>query len=54
MKIAANALGGSLFLMLFTGLAHKRTFHIGAGILFTVLWTGTFITGIFLLRHELP
>ncbi|MSQ93783.1 MAG: hypothetical protein EXR98_04415 [Gemmataceae bacterium] len=43
-----------LFVMLFTGLKHKRNFHIAMGILFTVLWTGTFITGIFLLRHELP
>jgi hypothetical protein len=43
-----------LFVMLFTGLKHKRNFHIATGILFSVLWTGTFITGIFLLRHELP
>jgi hypothetical protein len=43
-----------LFFMLFTGLRHKRTFHIAAGILFSLLWTGTFITGIFCLPHELP
>ncbi len=43
-----------LFVMLFTGLKHKRKFHIASGILFSVLWTGTFITGIFFLRHELP
>ena len=43
-----------LFVMLFTGLKHKRNFHIAAGILFAVLWTGTFITGIFFLPHELP
>jgi hypothetical protein len=43
-----------LFVMLFSGLKHSRRFHIGAGILFGVLWAGTFITGIFLLRHELP
>ncbi len=43
---------GLLFVMLFTGLKHKRTFHIAAGILFGVLWTGTFITGIFFLPHE--
>lgn len=43
-----------LFVMLFTGLKHKRVFHIATGILFSVLWSGTFITGIFLLRHEWP
>jgi hypothetical protein len=43
-----------LFVMLFTGLKHKRPFHIAAGIVFSVLWTGTFITGIFFLPHELP
>ncbi len=41
-----------LFLMLFTGLKHRRNFHIAAGILFGVLWTGTFITGIFFLPHD--
>ena len=43
-----------LFFMLITGLKHKRNFHIAAGILFSLLWTGTFITGIFYLPHELP
>jgi hypothetical protein len=43
-----------LFVMLFTGLKHHRKFHIAAGILFSVLWTGTFITGVFFLRHEIP
>jgi hypothetical protein len=43
---------GLLFVMLFTGLKHKRTFHIAAGILFGVLWAGTFYTGIFMLPHE--
>ncbi len=43
-----------LFVMLFSGLRHRRNFHIAAGILFGVLWTGTFITGIFFLPHELP
>ena len=41
-----------LFVMLFTGLKHHRKLHIAAGILFSVLWTGTFITGIFFLPHE--
>ena len=38
--------------MLFTGLKHKRNVHIAAGILFSLLWIGTFITGIFFLPHE--
>jgi hypothetical protein len=43
---------GLLFLMLFTGLKHKRVLHIAAGVLFSVLWAGTFYTGVFLLPHE--
>ncbi len=38
-----------LFIMLFTGLKHYRGFHIATGILFSLLWIGTFITGIFFL-----
>lgn len=41
-----------LFIMLFTGLKHRRNWHIAAGILFSVLWTGTFVTGVFFLPHE--
>jgi hypothetical protein len=49
-----------LFVMLFSGVKHHRSFHIATGILFAILWTGTFITGIFFLPdiyffpHELP
>ncbi|MBI3821735.1 MAG: hypothetical protein HY289_03540 [Planctomycetes bacterium] len=43
-----------LFVMLFTGLKHHRNYHIAAGIVFSVLWVGTFITGVFFLPHELP
>ena len=43
-----------LFLMLFSGWRHHRRLHIAAGLLFAALWTGTFITGIFFLPHELP
>ena len=43
---------GLLFVMLFTGLKHRRGFHIAAGILFSLLWAGTFITGIFFLPHD--
>jgi hypothetical protein len=42
---------GLLFVMLFTGLKHRRNWHIASGILFGVLWTGTFVTGIFFLPH---
>lgn len=40
--------------MLFTGLKHRRTVHIALAVVFAVLWTGTFITGIFFLPHRLP
>ncbi|MSU79716.1 MAG: hypothetical protein EXS16_16710 [Gemmataceae bacterium] len=43
-----------LFAMLFTGLKHKRKVHIAMGLAFSVLWIGTFITGVFFLPHELP
>jgi hypothetical protein len=43
-----------LFFMLFTGLRHMRNLHIAAGVLFSVLWIGTFITGVFFLPHETP
>ena len=43
-----------LFVMLFTGLKHYRKLHMAVGILFGVLWIGTFITGVFFLPHELP
>ena len=38
-----------LFAMLFTGLKHKRRWHVTTGLVFAALWTGTFITGIFFL-----
>ncbi len=41
-----------LFVMLFTGLKHKRKVHIAMGVVFSVLWIGTFITGVFFLPHE--
>jgi hypothetical protein len=43
-----------LFVMLFSGLRHYRRFHIATGVLFSVLWIGTFVTGVFFLPHELP
>lgn len=43
-----------LFFMLGTGRRHKRYIHIGLGVVFLALWTGTFVTGIFYLPHEVP
>lgn len=40
--------------MLVLGWRHKRSLHIGLGVLFLVLWTGTFITGVFFLPHTNP
>jgi hypothetical protein len=40
--------------MLFSGLRHRRNLHIVMSVVFAVLWTGTFITGVFFLPHELP
>jgi hypothetical protein len=40
--------------MLYTGLTHKRATHIGLAVLFSILWTGTFITGVFFLPHSPP
>lgn len=41
-------------LMLVLGFKHRRTLHVGLGIVFLVLWTGTFITGVFFLPHTEP
>lgn len=38
-------------IMLITGKTHRRSAHIALGILFGVLWTGTFVTGVFFLPH---
>jgi hypothetical protein len=37
-------------LMLYTGFTHRRTFHLTLAAIFGVLWTGTFVTGIFFLK----
>jgi uncharacterized membrane protein YozB (DUF420 family) len=39
-------------IMMFTGLKHRRTIHVSLGVLFTLFWVGTFITGVFFLPHE--
>jgi uncharacterized membrane protein YozB (DUF420 family) len=38
--------------MLYTGWRHKRKAHLTLASVFAVLWTGTFITGIFFLPHQ--
>jgi uncharacterized membrane protein YozB (DUF420 family) len=41
--------------MLFTGLTHRRSIHLALAVLFSILWAGTVITGIFFLPHtEMP
>jgi uncharacterized membrane protein YozB (DUF420 family) len=37
--------------MLYTGLTHRRSIHLKLACVFGVLWTGTFVTGIFFLPH---
>jgi uncharacterized membrane protein YozB (DUF420 family) len=39
--------------MLYTGLKGHRGVHLAFALLFALLWTGTFVTGIFLLPHRL-
>ena len=38
--------------MLFTGKTRRRATHVAFGLAFAVLWTGTFVTGIFFLPHS--
>ncbi len=40
--------------MLYTGLTHRRRLHVALGVLFGVLWAGTFVTGMFFLPHRPP
>ena len=40
--------------MLYTGLRHRRRVHVGLGICFLAMWTGTLVTGVFFLPHRLP
>jgi uncharacterized membrane protein YozB (DUF420 family) len=35
--------------MLYTGLTRRRSYHLALACVFGVLWTGTFVTGIFFL-----
>src|SRR5262245_39060026 len=40
--------------MLFTGWTYRTKIHYLLGLLFLVLWAGTFVTGIFFLPHTPP
>ena len=39
-------------LMLYTGRTHRRNLHIALSAFFTLLWAGTFVTGVFFLPHS--
>ncbi len=39
-------------LMMLSGIRHWRTLHIITGLVFTLLWIGTFVTGVFFLPHS--
>jgi hypothetical protein len=39
-------------IMFFLGVTHRKRLHMALGVLFTILWIGTFITGVFFLPHS--
>jgi hypothetical protein len=41
-------------LMLWTGWKGRGRLHLALGMVFLVLWTGTFITGVVFLPHSAP
>ena len=41
-------------LMLFTGYTHRRRTHLSLAVVFSILWIGTFVTGVFFLPHSNP
>ncbi len=45
---------GLMAAMLYTGLTRRRDVHLFLAGAFTVLWAGTFVTGIFFLPHTAP
>ena len=34
------------------GLAYRRGLHLTLAVIFAILWTGTFVTGVFFLPHD--
>lgn len=41
-----------LLVMMGSVLLKWKRFHVACGVLFTVLWLGTFVTGVFFLPHD--
>ncbi len=41
-----------LLVMMGSALLKWKRFHVACGVLFTVLWLGTFVTGVFFLPHD--
>lgn len=41
-----------LLVMMGTALLKWKRFHVASGVLFAVLWLGTFVTGVFFLPHD--
>ena len=39
-------------IMLYTGLRHRARLHVSMAVLFSILWAGTFVTGLFFLPHN--
>ncbi|MBA4186803.1 MAG: hypothetical protein C0467_02170 [Planctomycetaceae bacterium] len=39
-------------IMLYTGKTRRKSVHIAFGILFAIVWAGTFVTGVFFLPHN--
>ena len=38
--------------MMWTGATHRRRLHLPLAVLFSLLWAGTFVTGVFFLPHQ--
>lgn len=39
-------------LMFLSGMKHWKRLHVATGCVFTALWVGTFVTGVFFLPHD--
>jgi hypothetical protein len=39
-------------IMLITGKTRRKSIHIAFGIVFSIVWAGTFVTGVFFLPHH--
>jgi len=43
---------GIMPVMLYTGLTHRRRWHLMCAVIFACLWIGTFVSGVFFLPHS--